>query len=32
MRFLLGFIIGIAAGFGVTTVIANKQQQHQHQH
>ena len=32
MRFLLGFIIGMVVGFGVTTVIANNQQQHQHEH
>ena len=32
MGFILGFIIGLAAGFGLTTYMAGQQRLHQHDH
>ena len=32
MRFLLGFLLGMAVGFGLTTYMAGQQQMHSHDH
>ncbi len=32
MRFLLGFLLGLAAGFGLTTYMASQQHMQHHDH